>query len=205
MLQLISKWPSDQRSSDTWCNFTILSISQSIGQSTNRSVISQQINSVNQSDLEGKSIRQSVHYSVTLSSGSITYSVTSSVSSELVSQSFQSVNRLFSVSGSQLVSWSNSYFKRESFKWALCLSIVLCTFINSVKISQSAIAIQSLGWMPLGADIQSVSGSVNEQGRQVIYVNAFTYHSYLRLLFTLIIVEIKICACQASSLIDTSG
>ena len=45
--------------------------------------------------------------------------------------------------------------------------------------------------MPLGADIQSVSGSVNKQGRQVSYVYAFTYHSYVRLLFTLIIVEIK--------------
>ena len=182
-----------------------MSISQSIGQSTHRSVISQQINSVNQSDLEGKSIRQSVHYSGTLPSGSITYSVTSWVSSELVSQSFQSVNQLFSVSGSQLVSWSNSYFERESFKRALCLSTELCTFINSVKISQSAIAIQSPGWMPLGADIQSVSGSVNKPGRQVSYVYAFPYHSYVRLLFTLIIVEIKICACQVSSLISTSG
>ena len=55
--------------------------------------------------------------------------------------------------------------------------------------------------MPLGADIQSL----NEQGRQVSYVNAFTYHSYLRLLCTLIIVEVKICACQVSSLIGTSG
>ena len=53
--------------------------------------------------------------------------------------------------------------------------------------------------MPLGADIQSLSESVNEQGRQVSYVNAFTYHSYLRLLCTLIIVEVKICACQVSS------
>ena len=59
--------------------------------------------------------------------------------------------------------------------------------------------------MPLGADIQSVSGSVNKPDRQVSYVNAFTYHSYVRLLFTLIIVEIKICACQVSSLISTSG
>ena len=183
----------------------LLSTSQSIGQSTHCSVTDQQINSVNQSDLEGQSVSRSVHYSVTLSSSSITYSVTSSVSSELVSQSFQSVNQLFSVSGSHLVSWSTSYFDRESFKRALCLSIVLCTFINLVKISQSAIAIQSLGWMPLGADIQSVSWSVNKPDRQVSYVNAFTYHSYVRLFFALIVVQIKICTCQVSSLISTSG
>ena len=54
--------------------------------------------------------------------------------------------------------------------------------------------------MPLGADIPSVSGSVNKPGRQVSYVNVFTYHSYVQLLL-----EIKICACQVSSLISTSG